>query len=614
MRTFSKPKKPLPVKALILGIPAVSIYIQRNSYDPFNTPKLIILLMLSGWLFSHLISNFRDSGSPKTFSEILQLSLPLVFIISLFVVTLLTDVKIIGFLGDTQRRNGFLQYFCLVIILIYASRAINPVNAIYIYKSSIVTGLVLSLYGVLQITGRDFIKWNNPYNSMISTLGNPNFASALLAILAAMSFYALFLVQISPLYKFLGVVNIFFSILAITKSDSRQGLITLLFSILVYFSIFLFIKHRKIGIFFSIISLLVSLSLVLAMLQKGPFVSLIYKDSISVRGFYWRAGINMLKENFVSGVGVDRYGANFKFYREAAYPLRYGFDITSSNAHNTPIQIFSTAGVITGLFYLALLATILVLGLRGLLKLEKNAQLVLLGLISSWVGFQAQSFISIDNVGISVWGWLLGGCILGISNSDNFKQAINESSKKRVNKVDINLLQPIVAVIVLLPITYLSYNLLQAEQDTFNTKNYTNPNAPQNKTPVLEYAYQVINNKYADPYYKFIVALSMYEMGNKNEALFEITKLLKNDPKNLTFLNALALLKPVDSELTMILELREQILKYDPWNANNYLELCKLYKLSQNKNGVEQMVNQINQFIPNSSIAVEAQKILASFE
>jgi hypothetical protein len=64
----------------------------------------------------------------------------------------------------------------------------------------------------------------------------------------------------------------------------------------------------------------------------------------------------------------------------------------------------------------------------------------------------------------------------------------------------------------------------------------------------------------------------------------------------------------------MILELREQILKYDPWNANNYLELCKLYKLSQNKNGVEQMVNQINQFIPNSSIAVEAQKILASFE
>ncbi len=67
MRTFSKPKKPLPVKALILGIPAVSIYIQRNSYDPFNTPKLIILLMLSGWLFSHLISNIRDYGSPKTF-------------------------------------------------------------------------------------------------------------------------------------------------------------------------------------------------------------------------------------------------------------------------------------------------------------------------------------------------------------------------------------------------------------------------------------------------------------------------------------------------------------------------------------------------------------------
>ena len=96
------------------------------------------------------------------------------------------------------------------------------------------------------------------------------------------------------------------------------------------------------------------------MLQIGPLAQYLYKDSVSVRGFYWRAGMKMFWENPLFGVGLDRYGAYFKEFREVNYPLRYGYEITSSNAHNTLIQIFATGGVMVGISYLCVLILILV--------------------------------------------------------------------------------------------------------------------------------------------------------------------------------------------------------------------------------------------------------------
>ena len=52
---------------------------------------------------------------------------------------------------------------------------------------------MLIIYGFLQSNGKDFVKWDNPYNSIISTVGNPNFAAAVMAILATISFSAIFI-------------------------------------------------------------------------------------------------------------------------------------------------------------------------------------------------------------------------------------------------------------------------------------------------------------------------------------------------------------------------------------------------------------------------------------
>jgi hypothetical protein len=252
--------------------------------------------LISGWLSGHLINSYRQSRVTKKTSDLTTFILSVFFLIALLISTLLTDVKIVGFIGESQRRNGFLQYFALTVILLYSSRSINFKYSVRVLKVGILTGLVLSAYGIMQITGRDFISWNNPYNSMISTVGNPNFASAILAILSLLALFSLFLRQISIYYKLMAIFVIFMSLTAIIKSQSRQGLMVLLFSILFYVAVFIYLSRPKFRIFAVSTSIFISVLAILGMLQKGPLASILYKESVSIRGYYWRAGIEMLQE------------------------------------------------------------------------------------------------------------------------------------------------------------------------------------------------------------------------------------------------------------------------------------------------------------------------------
>jgi tetratricopeptide (TPR) repeat protein len=352
----------------------------------------------------------------------------------------------------------------------------------------------------------------------------------------------------------------------------------------------------------------------MGMLQKGPLSSILYKESVSVRGYYWQAGFEMFKKNPFTGVGIDRYGANFKELRNVSYPLEYGFNITSSNAHNTFIQLFATGGLFVGLSYLLLLGYVFISGLKSLKKSDPHQQRILLGLLSAWIGFQAQSLISIDNIGVSVWGWLLSGMILGVTaNVKILENPLRQENKNlSVNKKSqINLFQPIMSGVFLIPIVLICYFLLQSERDLAVARNYTNPSALQNKETVLNFANQVINNPLADKYYKLQASLFLYDMGYSEYAYNMIKKLSNADKRNLDGLNALLAIETArDNKMTSV-KIREEIAKYDPWNAQNYLELGKLYKSMGNLEKAKLMKDKILSFAPDTDQAKNAIQVLA---
>ena len=596
-------KKSGSVWFLILGVSLVTIYFNTQIEDPFNTPKLIILLILCGWILGHLVDSYKKNPIIYGTTAFVSFLLTLIFITSLLISALFTDVKIVGFIGDTQRRNGWLAYFGLAIILLYASRIMNFAYAIRLIKIAIFTGLILSFYGLMQVMGKDFIDWNNPYNSMIATVGNPNFASALLAILFLISLGGLFLKDLSIAYKTISIFVLVASPYAILKSNSRQGVLTILFAMAFCLTVYSYLKFKKSRYLIIPFTLLCSAFAISGMLQKGPLSSILYKDSVSVRGYYWRAGIEMFRENPITGVGVDRYGAYFKQFREVGYSLKYGFDITSSNAHNTIIQLFATAGIVVGLSYLSLNFYILYSGLKFVKLNNDENQKVVLVLLSAWIGFQAQSLISIDNIGISVWGWLLGGTILGISQNRSENKEMKAAKVQTRNMVKINLLQPTASILALMPLLVLSSHLFNAEKQAYMVRAYAASVEPEAKNLLLASAENIFDNKLADPYYKFRVSLTLSDAGYAEESYTMIKKLNLQDPRNLDYLKALAYFAAQRNDIVTAINSNLEIIKFDPWNAVNYVELGARYSEIGNKEEARQMFLTVLDFAPNSEQA-----------
>ena len=593
---------------LLAGVSLITLYFNKSAYDPFNTPKLIILLITSGWLLGHIIDHYRNKSIKVKSRDFLYLAVSGIFLFFLSISLFFTDIFVIGLLGDTQRRNGFLSYFALTIILLFTALKINHFYVIRIIRVSILVGLILCGYGLLQITGNDFVQWNNPYNAMITTVGNPNFASSLLALMLLTALYAILIQSINKFYKIVGVVIIILGLVLIIDSQSRQGLLVAFFSIMFYSVIYFYFVLRKFRLAVIAISATLILFTILGMLQLGPLASVLYKGSVSVRGYYWRAAFEMIKDKPFTGVGLDRYGSFFKEYREVGYPLNYGFEITSSNAHNVYLQLFSTGGIFVGFSYLLLLILIFMIGLQNIKNSQGDFQKTNLLLLATWVGFQAQALISIDNIGISIWGWLFGGCILGLGRLPAGDTPIVVSREnQRTGKSSVKLFQPVISIGILIPVLFLSSNLHQIESNTNLTRGYTDPKNLQNKPIVYEYAQKVINNGLSDPFYKLIVSLSMVDMGFIAEAYNTIIILHNKDPRNLDFLLWLSNYERLNKNLDQEINYRTQMLSLDPWNADNYLELGRLYLQNKDYANMKQMKEKILSFAGNTDIGKRAQ-------
>ena len=137
-----------------------------------------------------------------------------------------------------------------------------------------------------------------------------------------------------------------------------------------------------------------------------------YQDSVTYRGDYWRAGWKMTLDNPIFGVGLDSYGDWYRFARTEAAALRRGPDVTSNSAHNVFLDISSNGGFLLLTTYLLIFGLIFRSAIR-VLKKSQNFDAVGVGLVSSWAAYVIQSVISINQLGLAIWGWVLGGAIIG---------------------------------------------------------------------------------------------------------------------------------------------------------------------------------------------------------
>ena len=421
------------IRATLIGALAVTslIITPSFSYDPISIPKLSSLVIFSTGLLVILALN-RSALFFKSQKNIVIIMLAFIFwsILSY----LFSPNKTETFYGVTGRQTGLLTYISLVIIFLAAVVVGSNNLNLKVLDVLVYCGVISAIYGLIQYLGLEGINWINSYNVVIGFLGNPNFQSSFMGISATAAF-----ALVNWKYKFKSGLYISFIVIAvyvIYLTQSRQGYLVLLTgsSIVGYFFLRSAKKLSRILNLYFLVTIIGAIAIMSDMLQKSPWAPFIYKPSVTYRGDFWRAGWNMTLDNPLFGVGFDGYRDNYRLYKDMNSALRPIPDAVVDSAHNVFLDI-STAG---GFPLLFIYITFIFYTFRSIIKIMKRSKvndLALTGLVSCWIAYLAQSLISMNNIGIAIWGWAFSGLIIGYEINTRDNQSFESTVKKRYPRI-----------------------------------------------------------------------------------------------------------------------------------------------------------------------------------
>ena len=144
----------------------------------------------------------------------------------------------------------------------------------------------------------------------------------------------------------------------------------------------------------------------------------------------------------------------------------------------------------------------------------------------------------------------------------------------------------IISGIFLIPTILVVVLLNRVEEQTFLSPALV---SSSQKDLVVSNSEKIINNPFADPYYKFRVGLNLIDAGYFDEGVAIGKAVSKEDPRQLDYLKLLVRVEMSRKNLNEAVKLRESIAKLDPWNAQNYFELALLYKSIGNNEQVKKI-------------------------
>jgi len=401
------------------------------SFDPINPIKMLVVVPGGFMCLALLLAN-RKSVDWERYKVVL--GLVAAFVIWQVLIVLISSSGIFQQLFGLQGRNtGFITYLAFSFIFVGSVVASNDELLKHFVRVVFIVGSASLAYGVIQALGVDPLSWGaNQYSPVFGFLGNPNFQSSLLGVLGVIAFAQFFIKGLKIQLKALIGFYLLASLYVIKETNSQQGFLVLVFGIGVVIGLYLARLNRLIGVTYGFVSLLGFFAVLFGTLNKGPLASMLYKDSVTYRGDYWRAGWEMTLNHPIFGVGMDSYGDWYRRSRTLAATLRRGPDLTSNAAHNVFLDISSYGGFPLLLIYVALMVLVIISATK-VLKRSAGFNPIFAGLIGAWVAFQAQSMISINQIGLALWGWVLSGLIIGYEiNTRNTVVTDSVTKKGRV--------------------------------------------------------------------------------------------------------------------------------------------------------------------------------------
>ena len=379
--------------------------------DPVNVTKLFALGGVAAGAFAVAMA--------FGFSQLWQNSKILILTVVVFLLAGISAILnssaplVQNIYGAYGRNTAFVTYVLLIFTLLSAVVLRSKKSFSLLIWGLLAAGLVNVVYCLWVILFGDFIPWNNPYGNILGTFGNPNFIGAFLGLFAASLVAFSLTAGVNILYRLVALVVFLVAVYEIVDSNAIQGRVVVAAGLGI---VGFYLVRSK---FSSAIAQIAYLGLagvagafaLLGALQIGPLTQYIYKTSVSLRGQYWLAGWNMGSDHPLTGVGFDSYGDWFRRARDEQALILPGPNTTTNAAHNVPFDVFAFGGWPLFIPYLFILLLTIIAIVKVTLR-TRAYDGIFVTLTTAWVCYQLQSIISINQIGLAIWGWLFGGALI----------------------------------------------------------------------------------------------------------------------------------------------------------------------------------------------------------
>ena len=416
--------------------------------DGMIIPKLIIMFTLSMYLLPIIIINRHLLLSSKI-TKIVAITQCILLVQNLIVLIMSSAPLEQQIFGRTGRGLGLITTFSLAIILIATMLLVENKQKNHILLGLIIGGFISSFYSVLQSFGIDLLKWESRTNGVIGTLGNPNFQSAFAAVVVVPSI--LYFSKSRKQYL-LALLSFMFFSFTIYRTQSIQGIIAGLISIVIALIIFIWYRNKLLFGLILFSGFVSAFFAILGMLNMGPMSGYLYKVSVQSRGDFWRAAFNTANDNPIFGVGLDSFGDYSLKYRDQI-AANHSFAEYTDNAHNFFLEHAATGGYPSAI--LNLLIVIFVLFAFVIIQRDvKKFDATIVSLFSAWAAFQMTTVISPGNLVTMHWNAIISGAIIGTAKLVSPTQvSMSNSSGNRIKSLtSVSLVFSITALVIMFPV------------------------------------------------------------------------------------------------------------------------------------------------------------------
>lgn len=391
----------------------LSPFILLNGFlSPYELPKFVTTLITAQIIAVLLLFNF----SKLKFDLLTKIILGYLLIV--FMANILGLDPKTSLIGSVWRYQGFLLLLSGFIFYLASKYSINKK---YIEASIIITGFILSAITILEYIlisyGYHFPTINN---RLVATMGNPNFLAGYILLTLPFILYS----NIISKYK---IAIIIFCLIAIILTESRSGILALIFLFSIYF--YQKIYNKRVRIYLVIALAFIGAAFLFKILftmyvtsptnyklddyqrrsfclyhlpeNKNPWrtIRLFYETNPKLlkrsslcesRIIIWNEGYKAFVKRPITGYGQENF--------ELIFPKKLRFNV--DNSHNLFLETLISSGIIGLLVFIS----ILFLGFRK--SLIKYKLFLILFLI---IAFFNPLFIS---------GIILFWITLGLSNNE----------------------------------------------------------------------------------------------------------------------------------------------------------------------------------------------------